>query len=467
MHGGLNSRQRKDSTLANGQATSRLNSWERAGLCALVAVVIAFGAITELRSAFLQRRMGDAGVFFRAAWAVRSGADIYEVSDDNHWHFNYPPLFAILMTPLADAPRGESQAGLLPFPVSICFWYALNVGCLILAVHLLASALQAASSRPEVRDQPVYCRRWWYLRVLPIVVCLPPVGLSLMRGQVNMILLLLLAGVAASYVRGRSGRAGLWLSGAICLKVIPAFLLLLPLWRRDLRFLVWCTLGLFIGLVAVPAVALGPTRAAASYRSFFEGVLAPGLGASTHPTRAHELLDITATASQSLQATLHNTLHPHRWYRPNHATTTVVWIARIMGLVLTGLTLSAYGWKRQRDAIDSLVLLSCLVLCMLLLSPICHLHYFTLSILLVMGLLLAEWEKRSDLQVSGGLAILLLANVVANALPNVDGLEVFRDLGLAMYAGLTLWLAGVGMLRQRKIAEVETLQNTRIVGKAA
>jgi hypothetical protein len=453
--------------LANGTATSRLNAWERAGLCALVAVVIIFGAITELRSAFLHRRMGDAGVFFRAAWAVRSGADIYEVSDDNNWHFNYPPLFAILMTPLADAPRGESQAGMLPFGVTIAIWYALNIGCLILAVHLLASGLQAASTRPEVRDQPAYCRRWWYMRVVPILVCLPPVGLSLMRGQVNMILLLLLAGVASSVMRGLSGKAGLWLAGAICLKVIPAFLLLFPLWRRDVRCLAWCAAGLFIGLVAVPAVALGPTRAVTSYRSFFEGVLAPGMGASTHPTRAHELLDITATASQSLQATLHNTLHPHRWYRPNHATTAVVWSARLLGLALTGLTLLAYGWKRERDALDSLVLLSCLVLCMLLLSPICHLHYFTLSILLVMGLLLAEWEKRSDLRLSAGLILLLLVNVVANALPNFDGLEVFRDLGLAMYAGLGLWLAGVGLLRQRNRLAVGMLQNVRTVGKAA
>ena len=223
--------------MSNGPATNRLSSWERAGLYCLVAVVLIFGAVVELRSAFLHRRMGDAGVFFRAAWAVTSGADIYDVSDDNHWHFNYPPLFAILMTPLADAPPNESQAGQLPFWASIGIWYAFNIGCMILAVHLLASALEATSSREDVRRQPAGCRRWWYLRLLPILVCLPPVGLSLMRGQVNMLLLLLLAGLAASSLRGRSGSAGLWLAGAICLKVIPAFLLLFPLWRRDRRAL--------------------------------------------------------------------------------------------------------------------------------------------------------------------------------------------------------------------------------------
>ena len=36
-----------------------------------------------MRSAFMQRRMTDLGVYLRAGWAVRSGADIYDVTDDN------------------------------------------------------------------------------------------------------------------------------------------------------------------------------------------------------------------------------------------------------------------------------------------------------------------------------------------------------------------------------------------------
>jgi hypothetical protein len=439
--------------LALDLATNRLSTWEKIGLALLAAVVVIFGVVTELRSAFLHRRMGDAGVFFRAAWAARTGADIYEVSDDNHWHFNYPPLFAILMTPLADAPPGESHAGLLPFWALIAIWYVFNVSCLLAAVHLLARALEATSTRDSVRRQPRFCRRWWYLRLLPIVVCLPPVGLSLMRGQVNMLLLLLLAGFAANSLRGRSGAAGLWLSGAICLKVIPAFLLLYPLWRRDRRCLLYCAYGLVGGLVVIPCLALGPTQAVASYESFFAGVLAPGLGLSEHPTRARELLEVTATASQSLQATLHNTLHPHRWYRPNHATETVIWIGRLVGLAFTAFTLFAYGWRQKRDGLDGLVLLGCLILCMLLLSPICHLHYFTLSILLIMGLTLAEWEKRTDLRLSAGLGLLLGINVVANALPNFEGMELFRDLGLAMYAGIWLWLSGVGLLWRRRLPD--------------
>ena len=35
--------------------------------------------------------MTDLHVYLRAAWAVRAGADIYDVVDDNRWHYQYPP----------------------------------------------------------------------------------------------------------------------------------------------------------------------------------------------------------------------------------------------------------------------------------------------------------------------------------------------------------------------------------------
>jgi hypothetical protein len=70
-----------------------------------------------------------------------------------------------------------------------------------------------------------------------------------MRGQVNLLLLALLCGTAAATLRGRRFRAGLFLAGAICIKVIPAFLLLFPLWRRDGRCLLGCLFRLRILLL--------------------------------------------------------------------------------------------------------------------------------------------------------------------------------------------------------------------------
>ena len=44
---------------------------------------------------------------------------------------------------------------------------------------------------------------------------------------------------------------------------------------------------------------------------------------------------------------------------------------------------------------------------------------------------------------------MLAANVVANALPLVPGLQLIRDDGLAGYAALLLWLVGAVVLWRR------------------
>ena len=84
-----------------------LTAWQRAGLAAFVLLFVAFAVPVEMRSALMSRRMGDLDCFLRAAWAVRSGADLYAVTDDNGFHYNYPPLLAILATPLADPPQKD------------------------------------------------------------------------------------------------------------------------------------------------------------------------------------------------------------------------------------------------------------------------------------------------------------------------------------------------------------------------
>src|SRR5712692_9062070 len=90
-----------------------LHRWERWAVGLLLFAIVAFGVLVEVRSAgFLhdaeghERRMGDLGCYLRAAWAVRTEGNPYDVVDNNLWHYNYPPLYAILMAPFADPPSG-------------------------------------------------------------------------------------------------------------------------------------------------------------------------------------------------------------------------------------------------------------------------------------------------------------------------------------------------------------------------
>jgi hypothetical protein len=415
---------------------------ERAGLALFLAALVVFCGITVARSAFLPTRLGDWNVFTRAAWAVRTGGDLYDVTDDKGFHYLYPPLFAILLTPLADAPAGVARTWMLPYSATVAIWYVLNVIFAGLAMHLLASALERASPLGGAEGLSHQNRRWWRLRMWPVLACLPAVGHTLMRGQVGLLLLLLLCGLLAATVRKQSFRAGCWLAAAICLKVIPAFLLVYPLWRRDWRCLAGCAAGLAIGLFAIPAAVRGPRQTWQDYRRWNEVMLLPAAGAGRDQSRARERIDVTATDSQSISAAIHNTVFLNRYTRPRQSPP---WI-RLTALCLVGLmTLVTFRVSRgtaPNDGTAITLTLGSLIVIMLATSPVCHLHYFCLSAPLVMGLLASSWQRSAADGLSIGFAVQLAFNVCCLAIPHFPGMEVPRDIGLAMYASLALWLAG-------------------------
>jgi hypothetical protein len=423
------------------------------------ALLVAFGALVERRTAFMERRMGDMAAYLRPAWAVRVGLDIYEVTDHNGWHYNYPPLFAILMTPLADAPPGHDRGGLLPFAASVAIWYVLSVVFLAVGAHWLAAALERSSPDPAVRSQPAFCRRWWALRLVPVLACLVPVGHSLMRNQVNPLVLLLLCGMMAAMLRGQSWRAGLFLAVAICIKVIPAFLLLYPLWRRDGRCLAGCAAGLVMGLLVIPAGVFGLPRTLDYYRQYAEVTLGPGAGLGNDQSRAHELTQIKSTDSQSIMAMLHGALHPDRASRPGNPTPAV----RLVHLIVCGLlTLAVLAaevrssrQRRPEPGPHAVLFPATLVVIMLLASPVCHLHYFVLTVPLVMALVERAWRRHGAFRLGTLLTVLLAVNMAGMVLPNLPGLLVLRDLGVAGWATLALWLAGVAALGRREEPERE------------
>jgi hypothetical protein len=399
-----------------------------------------------MRSAFLQRRMTDASCYFRAAWMVRTGGPLYDFVEENGWHYNYPPLLAILLVPMADPPVGEPRAGVLPWAVLNTLWYLLSLVFLFAAVHLLAGALEERSGDRRVRSQPPGCRRWWALRVFPVVACLAPIGHTLMRGQTNMLLLLLLCGAAAATLRGQRWRSGFWLAGAVCLKVYPLFLALFPLWRRDWRALAGVTLGLAIGLGAIPAVVFGWPRTVALYEEYAQVLLGPALGLGSDDSRAKEIIESTCNDSQSLQAALHNTLHLDPATRPPLPSNVVKWVARGLAGLLLLLTLAAAGRRRLEGAPALVLYFSTLVVVMLLSTPVCHMHYFSLLVPLIMGLLAAGWDQSRDLRLGHGLIVLLAGNMGVYILTALPRFERLRDAGATMYPALLLWLVGIVVL---------------------
>jgi len=423
---------------------------QRIGLGLLLLLFIVFGSIVELRGAFQHTRKTDAGVYMRAAWAVRTGNDPYSIADDRGWHYAYPPLLAILMTPMADPPHSVDREGYIPYEVSIGLWYVLTLGMGLYGIHILAKALEDTSPDPSVREQPAFCRRWWALRVVPVLIMLPAIGQSQSRGQVGLPIAMLLCSAAASLLRGRRFRAGLWLSAAICIKLIPAFLLLFPVWRRDWRMLSGSLAGLAVGIVIIPVVAMGPVRTLDAYRAFYNEVIVAGATGDTKNVRGRELTGITSTDSSSPMVVIHNIMHPVRENRPTTASPITRAAHWLISIALTAVTLFVAGWKgswRRSGRIEAapreVLFFGALLLLMLISSPVFHTHYVSMVVPLVVALLSMIWDNYSYAKIPFRWKAVFLLLFTSLTVTSIDTgiFLLLRDTGLVLLSTLVL-LAG-------------------------
>jgi hypothetical protein len=394
-----------------------------------VAVCLLFGVVVYHKQ--IRLRQGDQVVYYRAGWSMRhGGTDLYDITDHHGFHYLYPPVFAILMIPLADPPLNtptEEQKWILPKWARMVVHYVFNLMCLFWASNLWIGCLEM--------PQPFLSTRRVRLFLWPLLVCLSPIVLTFVRGQLELLLLLLIAGFANGLVRGRRLSAGLCLAAAICAKVIPAFLLLVPLWQRDRRCLVGCAAGLVVGLGLIPILVVGPIRTAELYAAQWKVLLAPALGLGDDNSRAGELLDAGATVNQSFQMVMHMTLH---YGQPNMPPRPATWV-RAVHWLLTGLLTALVFWRHGRvaalDGRNLLRMIGLLLVIMVLASPVCHLHYFTL----VLPLALCVIERLTVRRVSRLCWLALLLPALAYTVWEVFPLKALRDLNLPLYTTLILW----------------------------
>jgi hypothetical protein len=416
----------------------------------LLVLVIAAAILTErvLTGVALRKEgpLGDVQVYFRAAWAVRAGQDMYQVIDLHGWHYHYPPFFAILLAPLADAPPGADRAGLLPFAVSVMIWYAVSVLFLLVAVHLLALALKPVLSDVSGLTPP---DRWWLVRAAPVAACLPAIAWTLTRGQVSLVLLLCLSAMLLLFIRGRSLGAGLCLGVAVCVKIIPAFLLIYPLWRRDWRFLVGCAATMVLGLAVLPSLAFGPERTVSYYQEEFGAVFGPGLGLGQDAAREQELFSCRDNYSQSFLVLMHNLVYPDRATRPDEPAAGLRIAHWLISAALTILTLLVYRkhWpvRGTPDPVATMLVIGQLMLLLPQISPICHAHYFVLALPTFLTLYALALKSYGWPRINSPMGWLFITYLGANALPWLPNLGVLRD-GLPGWANLALWLIGLIVL---------------------
>ena len=208
----------------------------------------------------------DFTVYTEAGAAFFDGRDPYEVTNPRHWYYLYPPLFALLVSPLAA----------LDYKSQVIVWYIISLvlafGCYSESRHLWTLLVASNSGEADIGRNAAFrigaCAGLTVL--LPTLECLQ-------RGQVGIALVYsLLLGFRLS-LSGRSWPiwclGGVVLGWPIVVKLIPALpvaVLLLQRWAavlapsrspRSLSRAATVTLGLALGVFlftfAIPAACIG------------------------------------------------------------------------------------------------------------------------------------------------------------------------------------------------------------------
>jgi hypothetical protein len=225
----------------------QIPSARRLGVRHVLALLLACGVLIGTTSGVrIVKMIDDAlveGDDFTPYWnggsAVAAGVTPYAWLDENRPQelpdYIYPPLLAVLMSPLP---------GLTDYPTARWGWLAFSVASLVAAIWLVcrASGLQLGDARA--------------LAAAPLVALVPPATLALGIGQISPQLLLLLAAAYFALAAGRSTAAGGLIAFTAYLKSFPGLLIADLLVRRRWRALAACVLiGSF--LVALTVLAVG------------------------------------------------------------------------------------------------------------------------------------------------------------------------------------------------------------------
>jgi len=197
---------------------------------------IAAAALILLAAVSLRRGGQDFAVYWRAAGRALGGEPLYPGAD-GFLAYRYAPGTALLFAPFAA----------LPLTTAKVVWYALMVGCGVMAVRRLAAPAGGRSGA---------------VTALVLLALARPLLEEFQCGQTNLVVLLLLMTAFAWEDEGRALRSGLLISLAFGLKLAPALLLADLALRRRWRVLCGFTLGAAaIAVAPVPWYGLAGTVA--------------------------------------------------------------------------------------------------------------------------------------------------------------------------------------------------------------
>lgn len=223
---------------------------------ALTGTVIVLGVWLFVAKA--SHRMPDFEVYWRAGTRAAAAEPIYRPSDADY-QLKYFPAFAITAIPL----------GMMPLDTAKAMWFAFSAAALLALFPLTLRLLHE-------RRQPA-----WLLIAVLLVGLGKYYAEDLVLGQINTLVMLVVACAILALNRGREGLAGMLVAIAIVLK--PYALILAP-WliaRRRWPSIVALAIGLLIACV-LPVSVYGLDGTLDLYRDWWRTVTSTTDGTLLH-----------------------------------------------------------------------------------------------------------------------------------------------------------------------------------------
>lgn len=394
------------------QSIARAHVAQRPVLVAAVLCLVSFtGFWVAQRAANVS--MIDVMVYRAEGWAVRTGADLYELRATYARLPNtYPPFAALVFTPLTLVGVGTMRT----------LTTLTNLGLLLALVHLSLRLL----GRPLTLPRPAAV-----LALAALAVWCEPVWTTVRYGQVNLLLAVLVLWDLTRRADHRWAGAGIGLAAGM--KLTPALFAVFlavagavlawrrvrrgaPAWNPVLRRAL-VAVAAFAATVAVTAVVLPRDS-----RTYWTRVLF----AADRPGYAEQ------TANQSLRGVVARALHtdaPTGWWLALVALVAAAGLASAVAALLA-------GERRLRHA-NAWAAVACGVTA-LLVSPISWTHHWVWAVPMVMLLAAEARDRGSRVWTAGAvLAGLVFCSFAVWVVPHGPGRpELRQSVGEMLLSGL-------------------------------
>jgi hypothetical protein len=373
------------------------------GILLILGLDVGVGISTFYRGVMSPKQRTDLTVFLIAGKTVAEGrADrIYEVTNVRDWHYVYPPLLAILLSPVSKWPVGATV------PIAYLLSLACLAGTIVLSRRFPENARPAETGHQGYASMPesLGCRPEPWQIALAMFFCLPMLLNTLTRGQFGIISLFFMASVFYAYTKQKKILAGLLLALGIALKISPlAFLVFFFLMKREWKILANTALGFGLFFFLLPSLAIG-FHQNWELLKVWQGLMS----ASQSKTAYHhylwgELFTPFAGDNQSLYAVItryvwHSELHFIRRYN-----VLVRFITSGIGILLLTLPFIRTrntGSSKATDPLKLLAEFSLFPMLMLFTSPVTQIHHYTVTYFLFIAALMlmdrvprGSWTRR-------------------------------------------------------------------------